>query len=201
MVCACEVWTSSTKKMPVLNIPNKHLLVPTVPHYAHTLIQGILVEQRGMSRLEDDETATICISCERQLKKSKIPSFALANNMWIGKVPMELAVLTPRENPCRKMLPSGVCGEIVSETERSKDMVTVKYKLRNEGKCFNILSEYRRHCQPGGSHHYASKLSIAVCHDRHHYNRTTEPSREDNAWIFACKTITNQGWSEMVEIK
>ena len=42
----------------------------------------------------DNETATICISCERQLKKSKIPNLAPANNMWIGDIPMELTVLT-----------------------------------------------------------------------------------------------------------
>ena len=139
-VCACEVWTSSTKKMPVSNIPNKHLLVPTVPHYAHTLIQGILVEQRGMSRLGDDETATICVSCERQLRKSKIPSFALANNMWIGEVPIELAVLTlPEKILVAKCFPAAY---VVKLYPKQKGAKTWSLSSTNSGMKGNV-STYR----------------------------------------------------------
>ncbi|KAF8120375.1 hypothetical protein EV363DRAFT_1084715, partial [Boletus edulis] len=36
----------------------------------------------------------VCNECLRALKLNTTPKFALANNMWIGKVPHQLAVLT-----------------------------------------------------------------------------------------------------------
>lgn len=93
-VCACEVWKSVTKTRRVCDIPNKHLLIPMEPHHAHTLTQGILVERQGISTVGDDEIITLCASCERDLKRSKVPKFALANKMWLGDIPMELATLT-----------------------------------------------------------------------------------------------------------
>ncbi|KAF8441324.1 hypothetical protein L210DRAFT_3398862 [Boletus edulis BED1] len=36
----------------------------------------------------------VCNECLRALKTNTIPKFALANNMWIGQVPHELAILT-----------------------------------------------------------------------------------------------------------
>jgi hypothetical protein len=84
----CEVKVSDLKKEKLL--PWKH-------HAAHVLTNGMLLH-RSSSSLRTDKTgesfANICPSCTADLDHDKTPALSLANDMWIGDVPLELKVLT-----------------------------------------------------------------------------------------------------------
>ncbi|KAF7307359.1 ATP-dependent DNA helicase [Mycena indigotica] len=66
-------------------------LVPTHPHPRHTLTNGMLLHRTGETK------EYICSQCRQQLIKGNRPPLSLANNMWIGAIPRELAVLTLSE--------------------------------------------------------------------------------------------------------
>ena len=68
-----------------------HRLHPVMSHSQHTIINGMLLHPAG---LKNDDSASMCTECCRALTSDKIPSFALANGMWIGEIPHELAFLT-----------------------------------------------------------------------------------------------------------
>lgn len=82
--------------MPLTLMPNSHRLQPKMPHGAHDLFDGKLLEPAGVTVGVDDPIVTVCGECMQDLKKSREapPKFALANRMWIGKIPWELQVLT-----------------------------------------------------------------------------------------------------------
>jgi hypothetical protein len=77
-------------------VPNADRLMPKITHPAHDLFNGKLLELQGV-RLEGGQTlVTICSKCVHKLRKSSDlpPPLSLANNLWIGKVPWQLQVLT-----------------------------------------------------------------------------------------------------------
>ena len=100
-VCAvcgreCAVQEDDVLLMPLSLIPNSHRLVPAVPHIAHELFEGKLLEPEGVTVEEEDPIVSVCGECMQELNKSRDvpPKLALANRMWVGKVPWELQVLT-----------------------------------------------------------------------------------------------------------
>ena len=97
-VCAreCSVQQDRVLLMPLSLMPNSHRLVPTTPHIAHKVFQGRLLEPMGVTVGSEDPIVSVCGECMQELKKSHElpPKLALANRMWIGKVPWELQVLT-----------------------------------------------------------------------------------------------------------
>ena len=92
----CTVQEDRVSLMPLSLMPNSHRLVPTVSHVAHDLFRGKLLEPAGATIGEEDPIVSMCGPCMQELNKSHDvpPKFALANRMWIGKVPWELQVLT-----------------------------------------------------------------------------------------------------------
>ena len=78
------------------NIPSPTRLVPHRPHPDHTLFDGMLLEPEGVIRRGGRLIAHICRECLGDLKKLSTlpPRFSLANNLWIGPVPVELSSLT-----------------------------------------------------------------------------------------------------------
>ena len=90
-VCARETKGGELTVHRVDCIPNMHRLHPVMPHSQHTIINGMLLHPAG---LKNDDSASMCTECCRALTSDKIPSFALANGMWIGEIPHELAFLT-----------------------------------------------------------------------------------------------------------
>ena len=92
----CAVEEDHTLLMPLSLIPNSYRLVPAVSHVAHELFQGKLLEPAGVTLGEEDPIVSVCGECMQELNKSRDvpPKFALANRMWVGKVPWELQVLT-----------------------------------------------------------------------------------------------------------
>ena len=96
-VCAGRFFTKDVQHIRVDDLVQKNLLEPSVPHDAHALTHGILLYQSPRSLFTDDAghpTANVCSSCVGDLRRGKTPSLSLANNMWIGDVPLELRILT-----------------------------------------------------------------------------------------------------------
>ncbi|KAJ7805184.1 hypothetical protein B0H14DRAFT_2383059 [Mycena olivaceomarginata] len=78
------------------NIPNLHRLVPQVPHPAYDLFSGKLLEPAGVMQEGDAVKVNVCSECLHSLQDGKDlpPRHSLANNLWIGRIPWELQVLT-----------------------------------------------------------------------------------------------------------
>jgi hypothetical protein len=77
-------------------IPSPSRLIPHQPHQQHTLFDGMLLQPEGITRQGEDSVANVCGECLRDLRKETQlpPKFSLANNLWVGAVPVELGCLT-----------------------------------------------------------------------------------------------------------
>ena len=97
-VCARERGhqTDSVSDFNLEDIPSPTRLAPLHPHPDHSLFDGMLLAQEGVIRQEGKSIARICLGCLNDLKKVTTlpPKFSLANNLWIGAVPVELSSLT-----------------------------------------------------------------------------------------------------------
>jgi hypothetical protein len=91
VVCARETNVAELATQRLDCIPNPQHLRPAVRHPAHFVVNGMLLYAGGVS---DDERGDVCVECLRALKMDKIPPLALANGLWIGEIPHELAYLT-----------------------------------------------------------------------------------------------------------
>lgn len=97
-VCArergCQV--DGIENVNLEDIPSSSRLVPRQSHPSHTLFDGMLLSPEGVVHQEGRSVANICRECLGDLKKASLlpPKFSLANNLWIGEVPMELSTLT-----------------------------------------------------------------------------------------------------------
>lgn len=90
-VCARETAARDLSRLHLDSFPNSHRLVPAVPHPSHDIYNGMLLHPLG---LINEDAGEVCAECLRALKSDRIPNFALANGMWIGRTPHELAYLT-----------------------------------------------------------------------------------------------------------
>jgi hypothetical protein len=90
-ICARETSISELYAHRLDSIPNSHHLTPTVPHPNHDIFSGMLLHPPG---LLNDGSGNVCAECLRALKSDRTPKFALANGLWIGRTPHELAFLT-----------------------------------------------------------------------------------------------------------
>ena len=90
-VCARETKETDLTQQPLDQIPNSHRLQPGKSHPAHDIYEGMLLYPAGV---KNHKIANLCSECTRALNSDRIPSFALANGMWIGETPHELAYLT-----------------------------------------------------------------------------------------------------------
>lgn len=85
LICACcagQVEAMKISKLDLTSIPNGELLVPTNPHPKHNLFHDMLLEPRGVDMSEN--SANICDECLLDLHRKRLPSTALANELWIG---------------------------------------------------------------------------------------------------------------------
>jgi hypothetical protein len=79
--------------MLVSAIPNGHLLVPSEAHPAHQYTCGLLLHPSAITATTSGPEGAVCRECISSLEKGRLPRLALANGMWIGEIPFELAVL------------------------------------------------------------------------------------------------------------
>ncbi|GLB44644.1 putative G-quadruplex DNA unwinding [Lyophyllum shimeji] len=97
-VCAREVGIKQDgiSTWALCDIPNRHRLKPKKRHPAHELFEGLLLEPGGVTVTESSTRVNLCRKCAEDLAEDADhpPQFSLANNLWIGKVPWQLEVLT-----------------------------------------------------------------------------------------------------------
>jgi hypothetical protein len=94
MVCGREVRKDEADTLSVCDIPHWQLLVPIRVYFAHLLTEGMLLQSSAMTETSIGRKGSVCRDCMSNLTKNWLPRLALANGMWIGDVPEELAVLT-----------------------------------------------------------------------------------------------------------
>ena len=79
-------------------LPNAQHLCPMLKHTAHDLFDGKLLEPKGVSTEDSGKyRVNVCMSCHNSLSKESPdtpPSLSLANNKWIGRIPVEISDLT-----------------------------------------------------------------------------------------------------------
>ncbi|KAJ6497951.1 hypothetical protein C8R47DRAFT_1068862 [Mycena vitilis] len=90
LICARLLPMDETQEIDFDDLPNKRLLIPLYPHPAHRLRDIYLIHEDVM----DDATTYICHECYTHLNKDTRPSLALSNAMWIGRIPLQLEILT-----------------------------------------------------------------------------------------------------------
>jgi len=64
---------------------------------------SVLLSPDGVNHRSDPATINICVSCMKAIRSNKLPKFAIANGLWVGRLPpdlidstvAELAVVTP----------------------------------------------------------------------------------------------------------
>lgn len=79
----------------LLDIPNvRSRLQPASPHASHVLWHGMLIITDFIKGQGLDAKGWVCKECLRALRSNSLPKFSLANNLWIGNIPHELAMLT-----------------------------------------------------------------------------------------------------------
>jgi hypothetical protein len=84
-------------KFDLHSIPNPEKLKPTEPHEAQTLYNGMLLEPTAITiDVQGLKQVALCHGCRKSLESNimKPPPFSLANGLWIGPRPIELARLT-----------------------------------------------------------------------------------------------------------
>lgn len=96
-ICAGRFFSHKLSALSLEDLRDSGQVVPTVPHPAHILTEGMLLHHSPASIFTDENGvsfARTCGPCSSSLQKKKTPACALANGMWIGDVPLELKVLT-----------------------------------------------------------------------------------------------------------
>ncbi|KAG2045158.1 hypothetical protein BDR03DRAFT_1004331 [Suillus americanus] len=95
VVCVREMMAFEGKKLFILSVPNiKQRLRPAVVHPSYDLWEGMLLAKHGIKGVGASAVAWVCNECSQALTNNLMLKLALANNLWIGDVPHELAILT-----------------------------------------------------------------------------------------------------------
>lgn len=141
LCCAREVNQHRARYTLATDIPNQVHLRPTKAHPMHILTDGMLLHTT-----DNQPTASgwICHECERSLLADAKPPYSLANGMWVGHVPWELAVLTlPERILIAKYYPAAY---IVKLSPKKKGARHWDPKGKNSGLKGNV-STYRLNLQ------------------------------------------------------
>lgn len=94
MVCGRIHDAADGESMDITHIPNKQQLKPHIAHRGHLLVEGLLLHDPAIKEKDGKPMGKVCNECLRDLLKNRLPLYSLANDMWIGRIPHELAVLT-----------------------------------------------------------------------------------------------------------
>ena len=97
VVCAGSFFRAEVESVLLHFLQESGKLVPTSVHPHHVLTDGMLLHSNPLCYHTDsagNSCASICLSCLASLRKGNVPSFSLANRMWVGDVPLVLSILT-----------------------------------------------------------------------------------------------------------
>ena len=136
--CARETGIDECEEIQLEDIPNKHQLIPHVPHAAHQLVNGLLIHGSALGL--SNQTMYLCNGCRNQLIKDVRPSLSLGNGMWVGDIPRELQNFTlPERLLVAKYYP---CAYIVKLFPKQKNASTWDRSQLHSGLKGNV-STYR----------------------------------------------------------
>ena len=96
-VCAGSFFSTEIREVRLSHLQEKNKLRPCRDHPAHVLTRGMLLHTSSAAfriTTEGDHWCNVCNSCFNYLQRDKTPPHALANGMWVGNIPEELAILT-----------------------------------------------------------------------------------------------------------
>lgn len=98
VVCTGQFRQTDCESVRISDLEEKQLLCPTHPHHAHVLTNGMLLHRSPQTELHQTDSAgfsivDVCNTCVSCLRRNKTPPLALANDMWVGDVPLELKIL------------------------------------------------------------------------------------------------------------
>ncbi|SJL10774.1 uncharacterized protein ARMOST_14168 [Armillaria ostoyae] len=92
--------------MDVSDIPNSALLEPPQSHPSHILSQNMLLYSEHRSPLVGN--VSVCTDCLKSMQCNVMPKLSLANNMWLGHVLPQLAILNlPERILVARYFPAG----------------------------------------------------------------------------------------------
>ena len=94
--CAREIFQKELLPIQLNCVPNARHLEPHTPHPKHELVKGMLLYKHALTSDDkgDPHTGTICQDCLKALNEDQKPKLSLANNLWLGDVPLQLSKLT-----------------------------------------------------------------------------------------------------------
>ncbi|KAG0693617.1 hypothetical protein DFH29DRAFT_1084166 [Suillus ampliporus] len=92
--CAGEYFASEATKIALRDIHNKNVLRPFQVHPHQKLVDGMLLYHQAVFHKGEGPYGYICGSCLDDINVNKTPMLSLANNLWVGEIPDELAMLT-----------------------------------------------------------------------------------------------------------
>ncbi|KAG9310724.1 hypothetical protein JVU11DRAFT_9325 [Chiua virens] len=139
IVCVREVMANQCQLKRVSDIPHvdKHL-VPSIIHPGHQLWRGLLVQTDQLLSREENAEGWTCMECLHALAKDRRPKLALANNMWIGEVPRELAMLTlPEELLIARLYPKVYVVKLYPKESRHVDASSLQRAIRGNVTLYN----------------------------------------------------------------
>lgn len=92
VVCARELEETLCKTINIDDIPHPNILHPPETHMSHILSNDMLLYSQHQALLTGN--ISICNACWDSLIKKRLPRLLLANNLWLGHIPVELSVLS-----------------------------------------------------------------------------------------------------------
>lgn len=78
-------------------LKHRDRLIPATPHPAHETIDSMLLATEHVTTVNGQKKGWFCKECLRAINSNRLPPLSLANRMWIGPIPPELARLTVPE--------------------------------------------------------------------------------------------------------
>lgn len=95
VACARELTKNQGDEQVIFRIPNvRKLRVPIGDFESSELWEGLLLVRDQVRGNGKKGRGCICYECRNSLAQNKLPKLSLANNMWIGHVPLLLQSLT-----------------------------------------------------------------------------------------------------------
>ena len=145
-VCAREVNVHDDRLTSLLltEIPNAHRLIPKISHPDHDLFGGKLLDPMGVVCDEKNTKIQICHACFEDLKKKseKPPKYSLANNLWIGKVPWLLEILTfPEQLLLAKVFPRVYVFKLYPKDGSRRDPAMLQRGMKGTVSSFEMDNE------------------------------------------------------------
>ncbi|KAK6996194.1 hypothetical protein R3P38DRAFT_3629326 [Favolaschia claudopus] len=125
-------------------LPNSQCLFPRLAHPAHDLLDGKLLEPAGVVCEGNVTKVRVCRECSESLIESgdHPPKHALANNLWIGRTPWQLQILTfPEQLLIALLYPRVYVFKLHPRCPGRKDPSTLQRGMRGTVSTYNLDSD------------------------------------------------------------